>query len=117
MPSSHLAEVRSLALDQLGLNYRRYRLPDPEAEADMVGSLRRYGQLTPLVVCLREETYQILDGFKRLAAARILAWKTVARAPLGGRRTRRQGRHLRPQPDRPPDPRVGRSLDRSCPGP
>jgi ParB-like chromosome segregation protein Spo0J len=78
MAQSHPAEVRPLALDQLGQRYRRYRLPDPEAEADMVGSLRRYGQLTPLVVCAREETHEILDGFKRLAAARALAWKTLS---------------------------------------
>jgi ParB/RepB/Spo0J family partition protein len=78
MALSHPGEVRSLDLDQLGQNYRRYRLPDPEAEADLVGSLRRYGQLTPVVVCLREETHEILDGFKRLAAARALGWKTVA---------------------------------------
>ena len=41
MTQSHLGELRSLSLDQLGQTYRRYRLPDPEAEADMVGSLRR----------------------------------------------------------------------------
>lgn len=70
-------DLRSLALDQLGQHYRRYRLPDPEAEAGMVSSLRRYGQLSPLVACLRDETPEILDGFKRLAAARALGWKTV----------------------------------------
>ena len=43
----------------------------------MTGSFQRYGQLTPLVVCLREETYEVLDGFKRLAAARTLGLKTV----------------------------------------
>jgi ParB family transcriptional regulator, chromosome partitioning protein len=73
----HAGEVRSLALDRLGERYRRYRLPDPDAEAAMTGSVRRYGQLTPLVVCLREETFEVLDGFKRLAAARTLALKTV----------------------------------------
>jgi ParB-like chromosome segregation protein Spo0J len=78
MAQSHPSEVRPLALDQLGQRYRRYRLPDPEAEADMVGSLRRYGQLTPVVVCAREESHEILDGFKRLAAARALAWKTLS---------------------------------------
>jgi ParB/RepB/Spo0J family partition protein len=77
MASSQLGEVRSLALDQLGQNYRRYRLPDPEAETALVGSLRRYGQLSPLVVCPREEVYEVLDGFKRLAAVRALGWKTV----------------------------------------
>jgi ParB-like chromosome segregation protein Spo0J len=78
MASSLPGDLRSLAVDQLGQHYRRYRLPDPEAEADLVGSLRRYGQLTPLVVCLRDETPEILDGFKRLAAARALGWKTVS---------------------------------------
>jgi ParB-like chromosome segregation protein Spo0J len=70
-------DVRFLDLAQLGQRYRRYRLPDPDAEAAMTGSFQRYGQLTPLVVCLREETYEVLDGFKRLAAARALGFKTV----------------------------------------
>jgi ParB/RepB/Spo0J family partition protein len=70
-------DVRFLELTQLGQRYRRYRLPDPDAEAAMTGSVLRYGQLTPLVVCLREETYEVLDGFKRLAAARALGLKTV----------------------------------------
>src|SRR5258708_11406387 len=70
-------EVRSLPPTQLGERYRGYRLPDPDAETAMTGSVRRYGQQTPLVVCLREETYEGLDGFKRLAAARVLGLKTV----------------------------------------
>jgi ParB/RepB/Spo0J family partition protein len=70
-------DVRFLDLAQLGQRYRRYRLPDPDAEAAMTGSFQRFGQLTPLVVCLREETYEVLDGFKRLAAARTLGLKTV----------------------------------------
>ena len=78
MAQSHLGQHCCLSLDQLGQNYRRYRLPDPQAETDLVASLSRYGQLTPVVVCLREETHQILDGFKRLAAAQALGWKTVS---------------------------------------
>lgn len=70
-------EVCSLTVDRLGERYRRYRLPDPEAEAAMIGSVQRYGQLSPLVVCLREETFEVLDGFKRLAAARTLGWKAL----------------------------------------
>ena len=70
-------DVRFLEPTQLGQRYRRYRLPNPDAEAAMTGSFRRYGQLTPLVVCRREETYEVLDGFKRLAAARTLGLKTV----------------------------------------
>jgi ParB-like chromosome segregation protein Spo0J len=71
-------DVRFLALDQLGQRYRRYRLPDPDAEAAMAVSLGRFGQQTPVVVCLRAETVEVLDGFKRLAAARTLGLKTVA---------------------------------------
>ena len=78
MADWHAGEVHLLAVVQLGEWYRRYRLPDPGAEAAMTGSVRRYGQLTPLVVCLREETYEVLDGFKRLAAARALGLKTVS---------------------------------------
>jgi ParB family transcriptional regulator, chromosome partitioning protein len=75
-------DIRFMAVDQLGQQYRRYRLPDPEAEAAMAVSLSRYGQQTPLVVCLREETYEVLDGFKRLAAARVLGLKTLTTRTL-----------------------------------
>ena len=34
--------------------------------------MRLYGQLSPVVVCLRERRYELIDGFKRLAAARSL---------------------------------------------
>jgi ParB-like chromosome segregation protein Spo0J len=77
MPPSHPDEVQPTALERLGLAYRRYRLPDPEAEAAMAGSLRRYGQLSPLVACPRHDAYEVLDGFKRLAAARALGWEAV----------------------------------------
>jgi ParB/RepB/Spo0J family partition protein len=78
MADWHAGEIRSLAVAQLGERYRRYRLPDPDAEAAMAGSFRRYGQLTPVIVCLREETHEVLDGFKRLAAARALGLSTVS---------------------------------------
>ncbi|MGO9107890.1 MAG: ParB/RepB/Spo0J family partition protein [Thermoguttaceae bacterium] len=65
-------EIRWIALETIGERYRRYRLPDAAAEAAMMGSLSRYGQLSPLAVCLREEKAEVLDGFKRVAAARTL---------------------------------------------
>ena len=78
MADWHASDVRFLTLAQLGERYRRYRLPDPNAEAAMAGSFRRYGRLTPVVVCLREETHEVLDGFKRLAAARALGLKALS---------------------------------------
>jgi len=65
-------EIRWIAVETIGERYRRYRLPDAAAEAAMAGSLARYGQISPLAVCLREERPEVLDGFKRLTAAKTL---------------------------------------------
>lgn len=75
-------EIRWIALDAIGERYRRYRLPDTAAEAAMTSSLGRYGQLSPLAVCLREERPEVLDGFKRVAASRILPAVTSLQARL-----------------------------------
>lgn len=65
--------VRPVALAELGQTYRRYRLADPQAEAAMAGSLRRWGQLAPVVACARDGKLELLDGFKRLVAAAQVA--------------------------------------------
>jgi ParB family transcriptional regulator, chromosome partitioning protein len=65
-------ELRELPLDALDERYRRYRLTLSADEQAMARSLARYGQISPLVVCLREEVVVLLDGFKRLQAARRL---------------------------------------------
>jgi ParB-like nuclease domain len=62
--------ARPVALAELGEQYRRYRLGDPAAEEAMAGSLRRWGQLSPVVTCVRQKRLEVIDGFKRLAAAR-----------------------------------------------
>jgi hypothetical protein len=63
-------EVRALPLEEIGECYRRYRLTSPEAEEEMVRSLRRWGQLAPITVWVRQGRAEVLDGFKRLSAAR-----------------------------------------------
>ncbi len=60
--------IRPVALTALGERYRRYRLADPPAEEAMAGSLRRWGQLSPVVACTHGPQLEVLDGFKRLAA-------------------------------------------------
>jgi len=71
--------VRPVSVAALGQRYRRYRLADPAAEEAMAGSLRRWGQLSPVVACACGEQLQLLDGFKRLAAARQVAgWTTLS---------------------------------------
>jgi len=59
-----------LECKEIGEHYGRYRLHLPEAERAMARSLERYGQLSPVVVCRRQERYELIDGFKRLGAAR-----------------------------------------------
>ena len=68
--------------EEIGEQYGRYRLHVPEAERAMAKSLERYGQLSPVVVCRRDERYELIDGFKRLAAARRLAQIDVLSARL-----------------------------------
>jgi ParB-like chromosome segregation protein Spo0J len=75
-------EVRVLPIETLGERYRRYRLPDAEAEAAMARSLSRYGQMAPVVVCLRQDTPEVIDGFKRLLAARVVPTTKVLLARL-----------------------------------
>jgi ParB-like chromosome segregation protein Spo0J len=70
-------EVRAEPLSRLGERYRRYRLADPHAEQAMAQSLGRWGQLAPVVVCVRGEQWEVVDGFKRLSAARVLDWPTL----------------------------------------
>jgi hypothetical protein len=70
--------VRPVSLDGLGQRYRRYRLADPEAEEAMAGSLRRWGQLSSVVACVREEKLELLDGFKRWSAAQEIAGMTLS---------------------------------------
>ncbi len=72
MPDWAVEEFRALRLEEIDVRYARYRLSVLEAEEAMARSLRRYGQIAPIVVCLRDEVPVLVDGFKRLAAARGL---------------------------------------------
>lgn len=64
---------RGLKLDEIGQSYGRYRLHVPELERSMMRSLESYGQISPIVVCLHEGRLELIDGFKRLGAARKIA--------------------------------------------
>jgi len=63
-------QVRPLSLSHIGEHYGRYRLGDPETARVMQRSLKRYGQISPVVICDRAGNLELVDGFKRLAAAR-----------------------------------------------
>ena len=64
-----VGQVCPVRLDQLGDQFRRYRLRLPQAVQAMAQLLRRWGQCAPIVATLREEKPQVLDGFTRWEAA------------------------------------------------
>ena len=65
-------EVRPLPLERIDERLHRYRLAQPQLEKRMAQSLERYGQVSPVVICLHEDEPVLIDGFKRLHAARGL---------------------------------------------
>ena len=73
-----MENVRVMSLAALGQRYRCYRLADPAAEEAMAGSLRRWGQASPVVACEREGRLEIVDGFKRWSAAPACGWTTLS---------------------------------------
>ena len=48
-----IGQVCPVRLDELGDQFRRYRLRTPQAVQAMAQSLRRWGQCAPIVACLR----------------------------------------------------------------
>lgn len=64
--------VRCLHLSDFDLRFDRYRLIQPKADLLMARSLAKYDQLAPVVYCLLEGSLVLVDGFKRLRAARTL---------------------------------------------
>ena len=65
-------EVRPLSLERIDERLRRYRLAQPKLEQHMAQSLKRYGQVSPIVICVHDGDCVLIDGFKRLRAARTL---------------------------------------------
>lgn len=72
MDAAAVAPSPDLELDAIDLKFSRLRLVDPRAEARMLASVRRQGQLTPVVVGRGEGGVFLVDGFKRYRALRQL---------------------------------------------
>lgn len=69
--------------DQIRERYQALRLVHPRAELKMLSSMRRYGQLTPVVVGRDADGgYEMVDGFKRLRASRQLELPVLKAAVL-----------------------------------
>lgn len=74
-----------IPLSEIGERYLHLRLIRPKAEASMVDSIKKYGQLVPVVVSRPEgEGYELIDGFKRFRACRKLGFKNLNARILDG---------------------------------
>jgi ParB-like chromosome segregation protein Spo0J len=74
---SSLNEVCSVMRDDLDERYAHLRLPVPRMEQAISESMVKYGQISPLVACRRETDLAVVDGFKRLHAAKTLGLEAV----------------------------------------
>lgn len=74
-----LPEAMNISIGGIGERFAPLRITHPAAERAMLSSLQKYGQLSPLVVCrLAAGEQELLDGFKRLRAARQLGLKDLS---------------------------------------
>jgi len=72
-----------LPIAAIGTHYGRLRIIKPSAEAVMMKSIKKYGQLTPIVVSPAQgDVYELIDGFKRLRAAGRVKEIRVLKATL-----------------------------------
>jgi ParB/RepB/Spo0J family partition protein len=69
--------IEEIALSEIGEKYGVYRIVSPRADAAMVKSIRKYGQLSPVVCVKGKDGYEMIDGFKRLRACRSLDQTTL----------------------------------------
>lgn len=70
-------ESRPVPLASLGERLSGLRLCDERALLAMRRSLEQHGQLTPLALFVEGDGFEILDGFKRVRAARHLGLSTL----------------------------------------
>lgn len=74
---SEAHETQVIALEQLGERLSGLRLCEPASLAAVRRSLEQHGQLTPLLLFADAGGLEIVDGFKRVRAARALGWSSL----------------------------------------
>ncbi len=68
---------RSVPLAELSMSLLRARCLRPPQVERMRQSLSTHGQMTPIVVVSRQGHLEVVDGFKRRAAASAMQWPTI----------------------------------------
>lgn len=75
-------EIKALEMSEVHESLASLRVARPTAELTMQRSLRTRGQLAPVSVWLANDRYEMVDGFKRLRAARRLAQMSTLTAQV-----------------------------------
>jgi hypothetical protein len=70
-------ETQVIEVEHLGERLSGLRLCEPAALASVRRSLEQHGQLMPLLVFADAGELEVLDGFKRVRAARALGWSRL----------------------------------------
>jgi ParB/RepB/Spo0J family partition protein len=71
-------EPIDISLSKIGQLYGQFRIVSPASDLGVFKSMEKYGQLSPVVVCrAKNNEYELIDGFKRLRAARKLNKKCI----------------------------------------
>lgn len=72
------SKEQHLPLADLGERLSELRLREALALENMRRSLERHGQLEPLIAFQCQDKLEIIDGFKRVLAARALGWASLS---------------------------------------
>jgi ParB/RepB/Spo0J family partition protein len=64
--------IEEISVSGIGERYGEFRIVSPLADAAMLKSMQRYGQMSPVVCVKVQDGYELIDGFKRLRAYRKL---------------------------------------------
>jgi ParB-like chromosome segregation protein Spo0J len=64
--------IEEITVFGIGERYGVFRIVNPRADAAMMQSIQRYGQMSPVVCVKTGSSYERIDGFKRLRACRRL---------------------------------------------
>lgn len=72
-----MTKDRFITMDQVDLRFLKLRSPTALAIKNMAESLKKQGQLTPVVLTGEERPYILIDGFKRYLAAQSLGLESI----------------------------------------
>lgn len=68
---------QAIKLENMDERFSRFRLTTPGQVLSMQRSLESVGQLHPVIVRIQGARVELLDGFKRFYAARLLKWESL----------------------------------------